>query len=225
MKTRPCASDQTLTGAQTPRRVLPVAVTILLLSALACSGGTPSPTAAQPTPAAESSPTPQASIFDTGRTAYGFFPSSPELTPESFIATLETIGQHADVILIQPQVPWAEFIDAPDAESPTIEDLQGTIGLARQNALEPIFVIDPLQAFDRSKIATFPPALAGSDFGTPGVRQAFTNFALRLVREFHPRYLGLASEINTYADAHPEDFDNYVSLYRETYAAVKREAP
>jgi hypothetical protein len=206
-------------------RVFPVAVTILLLSALACSAGTPSPTVAQPTSTEQTSPTPQTSIFDTGRTAYGFFPSSPELTPESFVATLEAIGQHADVILTMPQVPWAEFIDGPDAESPTIEDMQGTIGLAQRNGLEVIFVIDPLQAFDRSTIATFPPELAGSDFSTPGVRQAFTNFALRLVREFRPRYLGLGSEINTYADAHPEDFDNYVSLYRETYAAVKAEAP
>jgi hypothetical protein len=141
------------------------------------------------------------------------------------MATLEAISQHGDVILTMPQVPWSEFIDAPDAPSPTINEMRGTIGLAQQNGLEVIFVIDPLQAFNRSKIATFPPELTGSDFGTPGVRQAFTNFALRLVREFQPRYLGLGSEINTYADAHPEDFDNYVSLYHETYAAVKREAP
>jgi hypothetical protein len=42
---------------------------------------------------------------------------------------------------------------------------------------------------------------------------------------FHPRYLGLASEINTYMDAHPDDASNFVSLYREIYAAVKAEAP
>jgi hypothetical protein len=226
MKTRPCTSpNQTLTGTRSTCRALSMAVTILLLSALACSDGTPSPAAAGPTPVAQDSSAPQTSVFDTGRTAYAFFPSSPELTPESFVATLEAIGQHADVILVMPQVPWAEFIDSADAESPTIDEMRGTLGLAQQQGLEVIFVIDPLQAFDRSTIATFPPALAGSDFGTPGVRQAFTNFALRLVREFHPRYLGLGSEVNSYADAHPEDFDNYVSLYRETYAAVRSEAP
>jgi hypothetical protein len=46
-----------------------------------------------------------------------------------------------------------------------------------------------------------------------------------MAREFHPRYLGLASEINTYADAHPDDFVNFVSLYREIYAAIKAESP
>jgi len=63
------------------------------------------------------------------------------------------------------------------------------------------------------------------NFGTPEIRSAFTNFALRLVREFHPRYIGLASEINTYMDAHPDDVKNYISLYRETYSAIKAEDP
>ncbi|MEW5870323.1 MAG: hypothetical protein AB1894_13695 [Chloroflexota bacterium] len=62
-------------------------------------------------------------------------------------------------------------------------------------------------------------------FGNPQVRAAFSNFALRIARQFHPRYIGLASEINTYIDAHPEDFQNYLSLYREVYAQIKAEVP
>ena len=48
---------------------------------------------------------------------------------------------------------------------------------------------------------------------------------LRIVREFHPHYLGLASEINTYADTHPDDFPNFLSLYNSVYDQVKAEAP
>jgi hypothetical protein len=70
-----------------------------------------------------------------------------------------------------------------------------------------------------------PPELTDSNFGTPEIRSAFTNYSLRLVREFRPRYIGLASEINTYMDAHPYDVENYLSLYRETYSAIKAEAP
>ncbi len=62
-------------------------------------------------------------------------------------------------------------------------------------------------------------------FSTPQVRTAFTQFALWIARTYHPRYLGLASEINTYLDAHPNDFASYLSLYRETYAAIKAESP
>jgi hypothetical protein len=45
------------------------------------------------------------------------------------------------------------------------------------------------------------------------------------VHTFHPRYLGLASEINTYMDAYPDDAGNFISLYNEIYALVKAEAP
>lgn len=62
-------------------------------------------------------------------------------------------------------------------------------------------------------------------FSAPEVRTAFGNYCRRIVREFHPRFLGLASEINTYADAHPEDFPHFVSLYREVYGWIKSEAP
>ncbi len=196
----------------------------LLLAVVACTGGTPS-AATDTEPASESSPASPLSIFDSGDTAYGFFPSSPEITAQSLMATIEAIGQHGDIMLNMPQVPWADFIDNPEAESQAIEDMRGSIELARQHGLEIIFVIDPLQAFDRRVIATMPDELAGGDFSTPGVRSDFMNYAMRLVREFHPRYLGLASEINTYADARPEDFSNYVTLYHETYAASKAEAP
>jgi hypothetical protein len=57
------------------------------------------------------------------------------------------------------------------------------------------------------------------------VRSAFGNYALWVVRNFHPRYLGLASEINTYMDAHPEDAPNFISLYNEIYTLVKDESP
>ncbi len=195
---------------------------LLILAAAACGGGTPAATV-------ESESTPEAtdtlSIFESGRTAYGFFPSSPEITSESLIATIEAIGQHGDMMLTMPQVPWADFIESADGESSAIEEMRGSLDLARRIGLEIIFVIDPLQAFDRRVIATMPAELAGGNFGTPDVRRAFKNYALRLVREFHPRYLGLASEINTYANAQPDDFSNYVMLYHEVYAAIKSEAP
>jgi hypothetical protein len=219
-----CLLGRVLVGRGSRRGALALGIAILLLSGLTCGGGTPSPTAT-PTTAVHPSPTPSASVFDTGRTAFGFTPSSPEITAESFTATLQAIRQHGDVILTMPQVPWAEFIHQSDGDSPTIDEMRNTLDFARQYGLETIFVIDPLQSFDRRKIATFPPELAGGNFGTPAVRQAFKNFALRLVREFQPRYLGLASEINTYADAEPEDFAHYLSLYHEAYAAVKAEAP
>ncbi|MBC8497323.1 MAG: hypothetical protein H8D37_06650 [Chloroflexi bacterium] len=170
-------------------------------------------------------PTPAVSVFDTADTAYGFFPNPPEFTIESLVATLDGISEHGDVILVQRAIPWADFIESPNAEAQDIIDLKNLMIMAGQRNLEPIFVIDPLNGLDRRQFSPLPPELEGGNFGTPGIRAAFKNYAISLVREFHPRYIGLASEINTYADAHPEDFPNFVSLYREVYDAIKTESP
>ncbi|GAB4505232.1 MAG: hypothetical protein Fur0043_22270 [Anaerolineales bacterium] len=189
-------------------------LTVLMLAALACGEQV------SPTPF----PTPEVSVFDAGRTIYGFFPSPPQLTTEALIATIQGIGEHGDVMLIQRAIPWADFIESADSKSQDIVDLRNMMTLAGQNGLEVIFVTDPLNGLDRRQFSPLPPELAGGNFGTPGIRAAFKNYALRLAREFHPRYLGLASEINTYADSHPDDFLNFVSLYHEVYAAIKTEA-
>lgn len=197
------------------RPALDLAACTIAIGLLACSGNT----APSPSPAAESS------IFDSGRTAYGFFPSPPRASLESVLDTFHDIGEHADVVLVQQNIAWLDFVESPDADSQRVTDIVNQQTLARQNGLEVIFVVDPLNGLNRREFAGLPPELAGADFATPEVRQAYRHFTLRVLREITPRYLGLASEINTYADAFPEDFPNFLSLYRETYAAVKAESP
>jgi hypothetical protein len=195
-------------------RYLLAGVGLLILAGLAC-GSTP---AALPPP-------PEPSVFDSGRTAYGFFPSPSKPTYEGILDTFRGIAEHGDVVLIQPNIPWADFVDGVDGDSQGFTDVRNQVILARQNGLETILVVDPLNGLNRREFFGLPADWAGATFATPEVRASFRNFTLRLLRELQPRYLGLASEINTYADAHPEDFANYSSLYRETYAAIKAEAP
>jgi hypothetical protein len=183
----------------------------LLLAAIACQLTNPSP--------------PSPSVFDRGRTVYGFFPTAPEVNFLSVLGTFHAIAQHGDVVLLQPQIPWNDFRNGIDGKSKALEDIRSQVNLAWQNGLDAIFVVDPLNGLDRKEFAGLPADLAGADFGNPVVRTAYRNFALRLARDFHPHYLGLASEINTYADAYPKDFPNFLSLYRETYAQIKTESP
>ena len=189
---------------------------VLFLAALACSS---SPTATPgPIPSLASSP------FALGRTVYGFFPSPPEVSVQSVIDTYKAIGQHGDVVLLQQNIPWEDFVKSPDAASSSITDIHNQYILAHQNGLEVIFVMDALNGLNRSQFQGLPFGWKAS-FADPRVRAAFTNFTMRIVREFHPHYLGLASEINTYADTHPEDFPNFLSLYNSVYDQVKAEAP
>jgi hypothetical protein len=195
-------------------RKLLAAALILGLSILAC--GTP----AAPGPI----PTLSASPYDLGRTLYGFFPSPPEVSLQSVMDTYAAIGAHGDVVLLQQNIAWEDFVDSPDGESQAITDIHNQYILAHQNGLEVVFVVDPLNGLNRREFQGLPDGWEAS-FANPDVRAAFRNYTLRIVREFHPKYLGLASEINTYDDFHHEDFLYYLSLYNETYALVKAEAP
>jgi hypothetical protein len=170
-------------------------------------------------------PTPENSIFDSGRTAYGFFPSPPEVSLQSVLQLFKDISAHGDFVLIQQNTAWEDFAEGGiDGESQTRTDLINQVKLARQNNLEYIFVIDALNGLNRKEFIGLPAGWEAS-FANPDVRSAYKNYALWVVRTFHPRYLGLASEINTYMDAHPDDAQNFISLYNEIYALVKAEAP
>jgi hypothetical protein len=192
-------------------------VVVFVVAALACGQSVspfPNPTY-----------TPEGSVFDTDRTAYGFFPTPPDATVESIVQTFKDLGQHADVVLIQENVPWNDFTASADGKSKKITDLKNIMQLVSANNLEPIFIVDPLNGLNRREFAGLPAELKDANFATPQVGAAYKNFTLRILREFHPHYLGLASEINTYADAHPDDFQNFLSLYHETYDSIKAEAP
>lgn len=169
-------------------------------------------------------PVPQTSIFDSNKTAYGFFPSPPEVTLDSVFQLYKDIGAHGDFVLLQQNTDWSSFVNGVDGESQTRTDISNQVKLAKQNHLEYIFVLDALNGLNRRDFAGLPEGWETS-FANPNVRTAYKNYALWVVRNFHPRYLGLASEINTYMDAHPDDAQNFVSLYNEIYALIKAETP
>jgi len=200
------------------RRIVPIWVALSLV-ALAC-GSQPVVTLIPDIPAA----LPETPVFDSGRTAFGFFPSPPEPNLESVLSHFQALGEHADFVLLQPNVPWDDFAAGEPAESQRLTDLRNQVTLAHANGLDTVFVVDPLNGLNRQEFMGLPGDWTPS-FATEQVRVAFTAFSLWIAREFEPRYLGLASEINTYADAHPDDFAHYLSLYQETYAAIKAMSP
>jgi hypothetical protein len=195
-------------------KTLRIALCTLVLAALAC-GQPPAPPNPTPSPGSE---------LDLNRTAYGFFPSPPEVTLDSVLKLFEDLGHHADFVLIQQNVPWQDFEKSVAGQSQKRTDIINQVRLSQQNNLGNIFVVDGLNGLNRSEFSGLPSTWDAS-FGNPRVRSAYTNYALWIVRTFHPSFLGLASEINTYMDAHPDDAANFVSLYDEIYEAVKVEAP
>ena len=191
-----------------------LALVALLVGGLACgSPGVPAPI-----------PTPHVTPLAPGQTAYGFFPSPPEISMRSVLDHFQDVARHADVVLLQPNIPWQAFPLEGDAEAQPLIDIRNQVILANQNGLEPIFVVDPLNGLNRREFMGLPDGWQ-ANFAAPEVRRAYTEFALWIARTFQPRLLGLASEINTYADAYPDDFPNFLGLYREVYTAIKQVSP
>lgn len=166
----------------------------------------------------------QTTIQIASVTQYGFYPSPPRPDIEAVLQHFADISEHGDFILSQPNIAWEDFTDTIEGESPSRTDLKNIVTVAQVNGLSVVFVIDPLNGLNRREFSGLPANWEAS-FANPDVRAAFTNFALWVVREFQPDYLGLASEINTYMDTFPHDAPNYLSLYHETYAAIKAESP
>ncbi|HEY9152767.1 MAG TPA: hypothetical protein VIN60_07770 [Anaerolineales bacterium] len=194
-----------------------ILILVLTLAMLACGAQT---LAAPSTPF----PTLTSSVFDSSRTAYGFFPTPPEVSLASVMKIYKDLGAHADFALFQQNVPWNDFVNSVDGSSQKRTDIINQVTLARQNHLDAVFVVDGLNGLNRSQFSGLPFGWSAS-FANPNVRAAYKNFTLWVVRIFHPRYLGLASEINTYMDTHPDDAQNFISLYNEIYKAVKSESP
>lgn len=210
---------------------------LLLLSTLVLSGcgqGTPAPTqepTQPPTEAPTEAPTRapvtpvSREVFDFSRTGFGFFPTPPEPTVDSSVENIKNMSEHADVLLFQEQVPWQDFQNGVDSESSRINGVGDLVDYVEFYGMQSIMVVDPLNGLNRRQFQGIPEEWGEVDFSTPEVRTAYRDFSVRLARDFQPAYLGLASEINTYLDAYPEDAEHFLSLYKETYAAVKEVSP
>jgi hypothetical protein len=52
-------------------------------------------------------------------------------------------------------------------------------------------------------------------------RKLYKQTALRICDTYHPDYLALAIEVNTYYQHDPDDFDRFVDLYKDIYDTIK----
>ena len=159
------------------------------------------------------------------KTKFGFFPTPPKPTEKSIISNLQSMSQYADILIFQESIPWQEFADGIDIDSSKIAELTNLVSFINAIGLEPIFIVDPLNGFNRREFISVQQEWENINLGNEEVRTAYHNFAVRLAKDFQPEYLGLASEINTYMDTQPEDIDNFLSLYNETYEEIKSISP
>lgn len=157
--------------------------------------------------------------------AMGLSSLPPELTEDSYAQTFELAASVGEVILIQHTLPWQDMLTG-DLTDNTVQTTMRETELAHKYGLDIFVAIDPTDSSTgRSQLADLPPELEGAGFADEDVRRAFIAYAQYVAENYQPKYLALGVEINSYQHQHPEDFEQFVTLYHEAYEAVKELAP
>ena len=69
------------------------------------------------------------------------------------------------------------------------------------------------------------PDFVAAELSNPEFRKLWVQEARMIAKEFKPDYFSLGNEINDYFYLHPGDLDDFVSLYDDAYAEIKKVSP
>jgi len=162
---------------------------------------------------------------------------SPQLPSRGFFMGLlptTAQGQSFDNAYAQA-ARYSEFVPVWGKPTPfynLASDLSGSWGqtfvkqLIRSNGMFPIIHL----SFIGSGVTLVTPSgMENATLSDPAWRAAYKQAALDVVKAIRPRYLSLGNEVNRWYEKYDEDgpngFTYYVSLYEETYDAVKKLSP
>lgn len=127
------------------------------------------------------------------------------------------------ICLPDPVDWWHARGESPEKSKP-FKDSRWQRVLLDQHHLQTFIQMDPYKS-RRGKIPDLPAAIRSHSFADPVLRAGFIADAKQRVEAYRPEYLCLAMEINAYYEQNPDDFEHFVSLFREARAAVKQLAP
>ena len=155
----------------------------------------------------------------------GFSSLPSELTESAYLATYDIAAEHGESLLLQRPPAWADFL--PGA---TISDQLRSQTLAEKRAgdargLELVYVLDPFAPETRSGLQGLPESHTGRTLADGELRQALLADALFVARNVRPTYLVIGHEVNVVFEQDPEAYTEFVSIYSETYDAVKAAVP
>jgi hypothetical protein len=125
----------------------------------------------------------------------GFQNSSPHLTFEEAIQTLNMWIPRSDAAIISTDVPWDSLFEGKKAEHYVINQFQGLVNGYRSKNLELWVYIDPANGLDRGGES---PALIkrGKSMTEVDVQGHYKRFAFVMDSVLHPEHMGLVLETN-----------------------------
>lgn len=125
----------------------------------------------------------------------GWFVNAPRPDEASLLATLDSMAAVSEVALIQEPPPWPGLLEGESPADLAAEKAELAAYL-RALGLEVAYLVDPLDGLDRTSEA---PELveAGRSLAEPEIRSLHEEWVREVARQVRPRWMGLASEINT----------------------------
>ena len=148
-----------------------------------------------------------------------------DLQESSYVKAMDLAAEAGEIVLVKRAPPWEEFLPGGQVSGEIAAVTERERDLIRERGLTLFFAIDPTDPADRGRLAGLPERWRGAGFAHPDIQHALLAYSQYVVKNYRPRYLAVATDINLYARIHPEDFSAFVDLYSVIYDAVKREAP
>lgn len=183
-------------------KITGVPILALLIVTLACGVSTPYPV---PTPA-------------TGGAQFGLAGLIPRNFPHPSAADwtnlYETLPETGSLLGVY--TPWSDSSEKA-GEIPSV--VSTVYGLAGRYAFIPVIALGFFNDMPDGNLQ------ASIQLSNPAERLLFQKTALAIVEKYQPPYLGLGIEVNRYYEVAQSDFENYLTLYAETYDAVKAVSP
>lgn len=150
--------------------------------------------------------------------AMGFGVVPPRPTVAAVTALLERMAPVAEYALIQREVPWTRLRAGETMDHVVDDEYVAVADAIRGRGMDLVLLVDPLDGLNRTAEAVEATS-NGLSLRDPAVRATHAAWVRTLVERLHPRYLGLASEINTLG-AHGDR-----ALYEDIRAMINSLAP
>jgi len=195
------------------RAVLVIAAIVVAAGAASCGGG-------------DAKRTRDAGEGDARSFMMGISTLPRELNATSYDEAFKLAGDTGELVLIQRNVPWAEFMPGADVNQSTADTTAAEKHAIDDGKLRLFFAIDPTDsATGRDRLAGLPPESSGKTFADADIREAFVSYAKYVALNYKPAYMALGVEINLYLDKNPQALADVASLYSEAYDRVKEISP
>jgi len=188
---------------------LALLISAFLLVALGCGLATPPPTQQ----ATSTNPQPALDVPKFG--IAGLIPRNfPNSTQDDWINLYETLSETGELL-----GAYTDWTDSPETAGQIPNVVNTVFGLAPRYNFTPLIAL----GFFRDKPEgglELSLALANAE-----EREKFKQVASAIAEKYQPLYLALGIEINRYYEHDSTGLDAFVSLYAETYEAVKAASP